>query len=149
MAAAVGPFAIDEGLVAASEPVTRVRIHLTNTKTVLTAEVPVCNGLAAVDGETEMSGVPGLGARILLDFGDVGGTLGKGLLPTGHAREVLQTSVGAVEVSIVDAANPVVFVKPSVFGLMGSGTAGCVHTGLAGADGSGACGGCEKTGAEG
>jgi 2-methylaconitate cis-trans-isomerase PrpF len=119
MAAAVGPFAIDERLVAASEPVTHVRIHLTNTKTVLTAEVPVCNGLAAVDGETEMSGVPGLGARILLDFKDVGGTLGKGLLPTGHAREVLQTSVGAVEVSIVDAANPVVFVKPSVFGLMG------------------------------
>ena len=58
--AAVGPFAIDEGLVAASEPVTHVRIHLTNTKTLLTAEVPVCNGLAAVDGETEMSGVPGL-----------------------------------------------------------------------------------------
>ena len=75
---------------------------------------------------------------ILLDFGDVGGTLGKGLLPTGHAREVLQTSVGVVEVSIVDAANPVVSVKPSVFGL-GSGTAGCVHTGRAGADRSGAC----------
>jgi methylitaconate Delta-isomerase len=119
MAAAVGPFAVDERLVAASEPVTHVQIHLTNTKTVVTAEVPVCNGLAAVDGETEVSGVPGLGARILLDFKDVGGTLGKGLLPTGRAHEVLQTSAGAVEVSIVDAANPVVFVKPSAFGLTG------------------------------
>jgi methylitaconate Delta-isomerase len=119
MAAAVGPFAIDERLVAASEPLTGVRIHLTNTKTVLTAEVPVCHVLAAVDGETEVSGVPGLGAKTLLDFKDVGGTLGRGLLPTGHAREVLQTSVGAVEVSIVDAANPVVFVKPAAFGLTG------------------------------
>lgn len=98
---------------------TRVRLHLTNTKTVLTAEVPVGNGLAAVDGDSEMSGVPGVGARILLDCGDVGGTLGTGLLPTGYARGVLQTSIGAVEVSIVDAANPVVFVKPSVVGLRG------------------------------
>lgn len=77
------------------------------------------DGLAAVDGDTARSGVPGVGARIRLDCGDVGGTLGTGLLPTGYARGVLQTSIGAVEVSIVDAANPVVFVKPSVVGLRG------------------------------
>jgi methylitaconate Delta-isomerase len=120
MAAAVGSFAIDEGLVAASEPVTRVRIHLTNTQTLLIAEVPVCNGLARVEGQAEVSGVPGTGARILLDFGDVGGTLGKGLLPTGRARDVLQASSRTFEVSIVDAGNPIVFVRASAFGLKGT-----------------------------
>ena len=87
MAAAVGPFAIDAGLVTASEPVTCVRIHLTNTHTLLRVEVPVCHGLACVEGDAEVSGVPGTGARLLLDFGDVGGTLGKGLLPTGRTRD--------------------------------------------------------------
>jgi 2-methylaconitate cis-trans-isomerase PrpF len=120
MAAAVGPFAIDEGLVAAAEPVTRLRIHLTNTQTLLTAEVPVCNGLARVEGYAEISGVPSTGARILLDFGDVGGTLGKGLLPTGRARDVLQVWSRTFEVSIVDAGNPIVFVRASAFGLKGT-----------------------------
>ena len=120
MAAAVGPFAIDEGLVAASEPVTCVRIHLTNTHTLLRVEVPVCHGLARVEGDAEVSGVPGTGARLLLDFGDVGGTLGKGLLPTGRTRDVLQTSSRTFEVSIVDAGNPTVFVRASAFGLQGT-----------------------------
>ena len=120
MAAAVGPFAIDAGLVTASEPVTCVRIHLTNTHTLLRVEVPVCHGLACVEGDAEVSGVPGTGARLLLDLGDVGGTLGKGLLPTGRTRDVLQTAGRTFEVSIVDAGNPIVFVRAAAFGLQGT-----------------------------
>jgi len=41
ISSAVGPFAIDEGLVDAIEPVTTVRIHQVNTKRVIIAEVPV------------------------------------------------------------------------------------------------------------
>ncbi|MGH2490712.1 MAG: PrpF domain-containing protein, partial [Candidatus Limnocylindria bacterium] len=44
MLAAIGPFAIDEGLVPASELVTRVRIHQVNTRTLVVAEVPTRDG---------------------------------------------------------------------------------------------------------
>ena len=64
---AVGPFAIDEGLVRATEGVTRVRIHNTNTKKLIVAHVPVEDGEAAVGGDLELAGVAGRGARIALD----------------------------------------------------------------------------------
>ena len=46
ISSAVGPFAINEGLVRAVEPVTTVRIHNTNTGRLLVAEVPVLDGQA-------------------------------------------------------------------------------------------------------
>jgi 2-methylaconitate cis-trans-isomerase PrpF len=47
----VGPFAVDEGLVEALEPVTRVRIFNTNTQALIVAEVPVRDGRARVMGD--------------------------------------------------------------------------------------------------
>ncbi|WP_295578607.1 2-methylaconitate cis-trans isomerase PrpF family protein [uncultured Lamprocystis sp.] len=121
ISAGVGPFAIDEGLVPAVEPLTRVRIFNTNTQRVIIAEVPVKDGRAAVVGDYHIDGVPGTGARILLDFAATGGTLGKGLLPTGHACETLSIDgLGTFDVSIVDAANPSVFVKGTDLGLQGT-----------------------------
>ena len=119
LSAAIGPFAIDEGLVEARSPVTHVRIHLTNTDAVISADVAIVDGLAAVTGDTEIPGVPGTGALIRLDFGEGSSTLGRGVLPTGSARERLPLGAGEVDVSIVDAANPVVFVRPEPFGLSG------------------------------
>ena len=40
ISSAVGPYAINKGLVKAEEPITTVRIHLTNSVQILTAEVP-------------------------------------------------------------------------------------------------------------
>src|SRR5947208_3237938 len=48
ISSAVGPFAIDEGLVDAVEPVTKVRIYNTNTGKMLVAKVPVAGGKARV-----------------------------------------------------------------------------------------------------
>jgi len=97
-----------------------VRIHLTNSGAILVAEVPVVDGLCPVRGDAQVAGVPGSGAPIILDWADVGGTLGRGLLPTGAPRDTLDTAIGPVEVSIVDAGNVTAFVRPSVFGLTGS-----------------------------
>jgi 2-methylaconitate cis-trans-isomerase PrpF len=117
----VGPFAIDEGLVDAVEPVTTVRIHQTNTRSIIVAEVPVHEGKAAVEGGYSVAGVPGSGARIGLDFSDTAGAVTGGILPTGKVRDVLEVDgVGQVEVSIVDAGNPVVFVRASRLGLEGT-----------------------------
>jgi 2-methylaconitate cis-trans-isomerase PrpF len=117
----VGPFAIDEGLVDAVEPKTTVRIHQTNTKSIIVAEVPVREGKAAVEGDYSVAGVPGTGARIGLDFSDTAGAVTGQILPTGNVRDVLQVDgVGRVEVSIVDAGNPVIFVRASRLGLLGT-----------------------------
>lgn len=117
----VGPFAIDEGLVDAVEPVTEVRIHQTNTARMIVAEVPVAEGKAAVDGDYSIAGVPGSGARITLDFSDTAGAVTGQILPTGNATDTLDVEgVGQIELSIVDAGNPVVFLRASALGLQGT-----------------------------
>lgn len=122
ISAGVGPFAINEGMVTVTEPVTTVRIHNTNTGKLLIAEVPVKDGIAAVHGECRIDGVPGTGAEILLDFSDTAGSSTGKMLPTGKPKEVMQTSRGPIEVSIVDVANPMVFVRAKDVGMKGTET---------------------------
>lgn len=113
MLAAIGPFAIDEQLIRATEPVTLVRIHNVNTRTLVIAEVPTRGGRALVGGTTAMPGVHGTGAGIKLDFAACAGTLGRGLLPTGKAQEDLD----GLRVSIVDAGNPIIFARAADLGV--------------------------------
>jgi 2-methylaconitate cis-trans-isomerase PrpF len=113
---AVGPFAIDEGMVPAVEGETVVRIHNTNTGKVIVAHVPVSGGEAAVAGDFELPGVHGKGARIALDFVDPGGAVSGRLLPTGNVRDVID----GLEASLVDATNPMVFVRARDLGLAGT-----------------------------
>ena len=121
ISSAVGPFAIDEGLVDATEPITTVRIHQVNTKRVIIAEVPVKDNKAEVEGSHVIAGVPGTGAKIVLDFADsAGGITGK-LLPTGNVTDVLHVEgEGDIEVSLVDAANPLVFIRAEDLKLTGA-----------------------------
>ena len=112
----VGPFAIDEGLVAATAGETVVRVHNTNTRKLIVAHVPVEHGEAAVAGDFELPGVAGRGARIALDFVEPGGAATGKLLPTGRAVDVVE----GVPASLVDATNPVVFVRAKDLGLAGT-----------------------------
>jgi hypothetical protein len=114
----VGPFAIDEGLVKAAEGETVVRIHNTNTRKLIVAHVPTRDGAHLAEGDFVLPGVAGRGARIALDFLDPGGAVTGRLLPTGRARETLE----GVEASLVDATNPVVFVRAGDLGLTGTET---------------------------
>lgn len=121
ISSAVAPFAIDEGLVQALEPLTTVRIHNTNTGTVFVSKVQVRNGRARVQGDCAIAGVPGTGAEILMDYTDTLGAKTGRLLPTGRAIDSLALQDGRrVEVSIVDAATPCVFIAASSLGLTGS-----------------------------
>jgi hypothetical protein len=120
ISAAVGAYAVDEGLVEAEEPVTRVRIHNTNTGRVLVAEVPILDGAAAVEGDYAVHGVPGTGAPIALDFGQTAGGITGALLPTGNERDVLDTTLGPIGVTIVDLANLTVFVPSPAVGMTGT-----------------------------
>jgi 2-methylaconitate cis-trans-isomerase PrpF len=120
ISAGVGPFAIDNGLVKAVEPITTVRIHITNLDKIMIAQVPVVNGKSAVEGDFSIDGVPGTGAKISLDWADVvGGTTGK-LLPTGNAKDVIKYNGKEYHASIVDAGTISVFVRAEELGMAGT-----------------------------
>jgi 2-methylaconitate cis-trans-isomerase PrpF len=116
----VGPFAIDEGLVSVKEPETVVRIYNTNTKKILKAFVQTSQGKSDYIGEYAIDGVPGTNSKILLDYSATEGAATGKLLPTGKPTDVLTIpSVGKIEISIVDAGNPMCFIKPEVLNLSG------------------------------
>jgi len=120
ISSAVGPFAVDEGLVKAVEPVTRVRIHQLNTDKLITADVPVKNGRYDEQGDYTIAGVPGTHARIALGFADPGGALTGKLLPTGNRLDTIEIpDHGQITITIIDAANPVVLVRAEDIGLTG------------------------------
>lgn len=120
ISSAVGPFAIDEGLVAAVEPITIVRVFNTNTQRIIEEHVRIENGHAMVHGDEEIRGVPGTGSRIDMYFEDpAGATTGK-LLPTGQAKEVFSVpGYGDIEVSVVDCSNAMVFIRAKDLGITG------------------------------
>ena len=121
ISAAVGPFAIDEGLVPAVEPVTSVRIYQTNTDCILISEVEVENGKSKVEGDTEIDGVPGTGSPIMLNFTDTAGSTTGELLPTGNPLDKVEVEdYGVFDVSIVDAGNIVIFIEAESLGLSGT-----------------------------
>jgi 2-methylaconitate cis-trans-isomerase PrpF len=123
MSSAIGPFALDEGLVPCPSPGQDavVRIHNTNTGKIIVAHFPVDQGRAAVEGAMTLDGVAGSGAPVRLDFQDPGGARTGRLLPTGHPADWLSIQgIGDVEASLVDAANPCVFVAASALGAAGT-----------------------------
>ncbi len=121
MSAAIGPFAVDEGLVSAAGDICTVRIHNTNTRKIIISTFPLADGKSAVDGDLAIPGVTGTGAPVRLDFVRPGGASTGRLLPTGRPLDLLTVEgVGEIEVSIVDAANCCVFVAASSVGLVGT-----------------------------
>ena len=116
----VGPFAIEKGLVKAQDGFTTVRIYNTNTDKIIAADVHTKDGQVVYEGDFAIAGVPGTASPVKLKFVDPAGTLGKGLIPTGNAVDTLEVpGYGKVEVSIVDAANPLVFARAKDLGLTG------------------------------
>ena len=121
MSSAVGPFAVDEGLVPAGGDEAVVRIHNTNTNKIIVSRFALDDGLAAVDGDFKLPGVAGTGAPIRLEFLDPGGSGTGKLLPTGAPAEVLEApGLDRITASLVDAANPCVFVPADALGTSGT-----------------------------
>jgi 2-methylaconitate isomerase len=122
LSSAVGPFAVDEGLVRVEDgEAVLVRIHQVNTRKLIHARFPVRDGRAEVRGDFGIAGVAGTGARIRLDFLAPGGTQSGALLPTGKSVDVLEIDgFGPLRATLVDAANPAVFVAASELGLSGA-----------------------------
>ncbi len=124
MSSAIGPFAAEEGLVEVpADGEATVRIHNTNTGKMIIAGFRMQGGRPAVTGDLSIDGVAGTGSPIRLEFRDVAGSRTGVLLPSGHAQDTLQRRDGSpVRASLVDAANPCVFVAAEDLNLTGSET---------------------------
>lgn len=122
MASAMGPFAVDEGLVAApvdGEAV--VRIRDVNADKIIVSRFAMRGGKAAVAGDLRIDGIGGSGAPVRLEFHAPGGAQTGRLLPMGAVVDTIEVEgIGTVEYSFVDAANPVMFVDAASMGLAGT-----------------------------
>lgn len=119
---AAGLYAIEEGYVRTRSPATTVRVHNTNTNKILRVTVPVVNGIPRVEGDFSIDGVPGTGAQIDLDFSNTAGAVTGNVLPTGNVRDQIASRIldRNIDVTIVDVANPCVFIAASSLGLHGN-----------------------------
>ena len=121
MSAAVGPFAVDEGLVSSVGTEARVRIFSTNTTRMIHSSFSVDQGEAVVDGKMSLPGVAGLGSPVRLEFKNPGGGATGHLLPTGKPIDEIRLPGGtSIEASMADAGNPCVFVQARDLGLTGT-----------------------------
>ncbi len=120
MTAAVGHFAVDEGLVAAKDGEAVLSLHNCNLGQEIEARFPVRGGRAVVEGDTVLDGVAGRGAPVALAFKDPGGAVTGRLLPTGRVKDALDVpGVGRIEASLIDAATAIVCVHADAVGATG------------------------------
>jgi 2-methylaconitate isomerase len=120
MSSAIGPFAIEEGMVPCPlDGEALVSIHNTNTDKIIAARFPVENGALAAAGDLALDGVAGTAAPIKLEFMELGGAKTGKLLPTGKAIDFLEIPGHGIEASLIDAANPCVFVHADDIGKTG------------------------------
>ena len=115
MLAAVGPFAVEAGLVPAGEVDTLVRIHNVNTRKIIEAKVPTRDRQVIYLGDASIDGVPGLAAPIALTFLDAAGAKTGKLFPTGNAADVID----GITVTAVDCAIPMVLMRAEDVGVTG------------------------------
>jgi 2-methylaconitate cis-trans-isomerase PrpF len=122
ISSAVGPYALFRGLITPPHGAESVvtRIHNTNTGKLIEAEIPLRDGRFVPEGEASIPGVPGTASPIFLLFSKPAGAVTGKLLPTGKAVDRIVTSRGSLEISIVDAANPLVFMRAEDVGLTGT-----------------------------
>ena len=126
LSAAVGPFAISAGLVAApADDVATVRIWQANLGKRIIAHVPMHQGEVQELGDFELDGVAFPGAEVRLEFIDPAsdeGNLERGsMFPTGHKIDTLDVpGLGPMEATLINAGNPTIFIDAASLGLTGT-----------------------------
>lgn len=123
MTAAVGPYAVEEGMVDIVEPITTVRMLNRNTDKYINVTVPIDpeTKTFAQDGDCQIAGVDGTAAELKVNFLNPAGAKTGKLLPTGNALDVLNIpGFGEIEATILDVSNPMVLVRAEDIGMTGT-----------------------------
>ncbi|AZD85397.1 MULTISPECIES: 4-oxalomesaconate tautomerase [Pseudomonas] len=115
MLCAVGPFAVEQGLVKATGEQTQVRIRNLNTGTFVHSLVQTPAGKVSYEGDTAIDGVPGTAAPVQLTFLDAAGSKTGKLFPTGNTLDLID----GVPVTCIDMAMPMLIVEAGQLGKRG------------------------------
>ena len=113
--AGTAPFAIERGLIKASDPVTKVVVRTVNTGTVAELLIETPKGRVNYEGNARIDGVPGTHAPIPINFLGAAGSVCGSLLPTGNVVD----DIDGVKVTCIDNGMPVVVMKAQALGKTG------------------------------
>ena len=129
LSAAVGPFAISNGLVDASRVpgngIATIRIWQTNIGKTIVAHVPITDGAVQETGEFDLDGVTFPAAEVQLEFLDPAdegeGNAGGSMFPTGNLVDELDVpGVGRLQATLINAGIPTIFVNAAALGYTGT-----------------------------
>ena len=115
MLAGVAPFALEHGLVAATDGQTTLRIHMVNSGNLCDVHIRTPDGNVTYDGDARIDGAPGTSAPVLIDFLDTAGSACGSLLPTGNVVD----EIDGVKITCIDNGMPVVLLKAADVGVTG------------------------------
>ncbi|MFN7002777.1 MAG: 4-oxalomesaconate tautomerase [Roseinatronobacter sp.] len=113
--AAVGPAALERGLVAARVGETELRIHMRNTGEIARARLQTPEGQITYRGHAQIDGVPGTHAPVRLIFENIAGAVCGALFPTGQPCD----RIDGVDCTLIDHGMPVVILRAADLGLTG------------------------------
>lgn len=125
LTSAVGPFAIERGLVdAPADGWATVRIWQANIQKRIVAHVPISGGSVVELGDFTLDGVTFPAAQVKLEFLEPGADAdseGGAMFPTGNRIDrVIVPGVGDVQATLINAGNPTIFVAATALGLAGN-----------------------------
>lgn len=136
LSAAVGSFAISNGLVDASRiphnGVAVVRVWQANIGKTIITHVPITNGEVQETGDFELDGVTFPAAEVQVEFMDPaaeeeGG--GGSMFPTGNLIDQLEVpGVGTFQATMINAGIPTIFVNAADIGYTGTELQGAINS---------------------
>ena len=124
LSAAVGPFAINEGLIDSARiphnGTAIIRIWQANIEKTIIAHVPIVNGEVQETGGFELDGVTFPAAEVLLEFMDPADSGDGAMFPTGELIDTLDVpGLGSFEATLINAGIPTIFLRAEALGLTG------------------------------
>jgi hypothetical protein len=128
LSAAVGPFAIANGLIDPAriprDGIATVRIWQANIGKTIVAHVPMTGGAVQETGDFELDGVTFPAAEVALEFMDPAADEGDGggaMFPTGNLVDELDVpGVGTLKATMINAGIPTIFVEAEAIGYKGT-----------------------------
>jgi hypothetical protein len=124
LSAAVGPFAIANGLVdpakIPADGTCEVRIWQANIEKTIVNQVPITGGAVQETGDFELDGVTFPAAEVPVDFMDPADGEGA-LFPTGRLVDELEVpGVGTLRATLINSGIPTIFVRAADLGYKGT-----------------------------
>ncbi|MFW1746370.1 2-methylaconitate cis-trans isomerase PrpF [Acinetobacter guillouiae] len=127
LTAAVGSFAISNGLVAADRipenGICTVRIWQANIHKTIIAHVPITQGQVQETGDFELDGVTFPAAEVQIEFLDPAddGEDGGAMFPTGNVVDSLEVpEIGTFQATLINAGIPTIFLNAEELGYNGT-----------------------------